>query len=184
MCICWPLAFRLISNFRVALSPNLWFGSTEITKSYSHKQTLTHTNTQKMTTTFPPASPRCLCTQIPVFEQYRVFISLLNITPLNHSPLPIPRIKKDMQKTHQQPTMTRLNLSSPHNKSVNKYLRVSTAVSPRKITDLNWSLSLSPDGQRCNYVNKRNVEADICCVFFVYSVVKIHETAVSKMQKC
>lgn len=134
------LAFRLISYFHVVLWPNLWFGSTEITKPYSHKHTLTHRNTQKKTTTFPPASLRCLCTQIPAFEQDRVFISLITQWYLS-SQLFAFTYSKDKEglckKTHQQPTLTRLNLSSSHNKSVNIYLRDSTAASPHKITDLN-----------------------------------------------
>lgn len=158
------LAFRLISYFRVVLWPNLWFGSTEITKPYSYKHTLTHTNTQKKTTTFPPASPRCLCTQIPEFEQDRVFISLL--TREYHTSQPFAFTYSMNKEAHQQPTLTRRNLSTPHNKSVNKYLRVSTAASPHEITDLNWLnhhlrtepfCHCSPAGQGLNYIKKGDV---------------------------
>lgn len=162
----------------------------------THINTLLHTQTRRKR----PLShqhPRGAFAHRSLCLSSTVFISLLTQYYRTSQPSVFTyyKDKEGYAKTHQQPTLTRLNLSSSHNKSVYKYLRVSTAVSPHKITDLNllnyhlrWPkrtvLSLPPGGQGRNCIkNKRTVMSQHTqlAMIFVHLVVKIHEAALCKI---
>lgn len=135
------LAFRLLSYFRLVLWPNLWFGSTEIPKPYSHKHPLTQTNGEKdynLPTSIPEVllhtDPHLWAVQSVYFSAYSLILHLSAIQPLWYSKDKEHHVKIT-SAVHKQ--RTRLNLSSAHNKSVNKSQRVSTVAIPHKITDLN-----------------------------------------------